>query len=558
MIRNAKRRAALIAVAGTAILGIGLSGCAGGGGDDSGDSEGRTLRVWAGSQTPIEANFNPFSPSVLHAALGPIYEPLFFYNKTADEAPAPMLGESFEYNEGGTVITVKLKDGVKWNDGEDFTADDAAFTFNYEPNHRDGLVSAEATDDTTVVLTYETPQFTNEFQILGTTWMLPEHIWSEVEDYTTFTDEEPVGTGPYVVDKVTDASYTVVANDEFRDEGVPAIKKVQYIGIDANQSAQDLLTAGELDWTGMFVPNPDSVTSNGVISMLNTPQDPTVLYTCSNADLGCTGPQTDVAVRQALNVAIDRGTIKEKAFVGLTGDISPTFALLPRDQKWVADPANEVSPQSPDSAAAGEILEAAGYAKGGDGFYAKDGAPLELSLVSVDGWTDYNDAAKLISEQAAEAGIKVNASTVQWQEFSDARQTGQYQLIMGGVIGTSVADPFQIYKDWFIGESTSQVGQEVPAGRWNFSRYDNAIVNEAVAAAAATNDEAVKQEAYAAVQAEIVRDLPYIPLVINATQTFFNTKDFTGWPTEDDLYAFPPAWGSVASGYVLQHLEPVK
>ena len=558
MIRNAKRRAALIAVAGTAILGIGLSGCAGGGGDDSGDSDGRTLRVWAGSQTPIEANFNPFSPSVLHAALGPIYEPLFFYNKTADDAPAPMLGESFEYNEDGTVITVKLKDGVKWNDGEDFTADDAAFTFNYEPNHRDGLISAEATDDTTVVLTYETPQFTNEFQILGTTWMLPEHIWSEVDDYTTFTDEEPVGTGPYVVDKVTDASYTVVANDEFRDEGVPAIKKVQYIGIDANQSAQDLLTAGELDWTGMFVPNPDSVTSNGVISMLNTPQDPTVLYTCSNADLGCTGPQTDVAVRQALNVAIDRATIKEKAFVGLTGDISPTFALLPRDQKWVADPANEVSPQSPDAAAAGEILEAAGYAKGGDGFYAKDGAPLELSLVSVDGWTDYNDAAKLISEQAAEAGIKVNASTVQWQEFSDARQTGQYQLIMGGVIGTSVADPFQIYKDWFTGESTSQVGQEVPTGRWNFSRYDNPIVNEAVAAAAATNDEAVKQEAYAAVQAEIVRDLPYIPLVINATQTFFNTKDFTGWPTEDDLYAFPPAWGSVASGYVLQHLAPVK
>ncbi|WP_203581351.1 ABC transporter substrate-binding protein [Microbacterium hibisci] len=558
MIRNAKRRAALIAVSGAAVLGIGLSGCAGGGGNDSGDSEGRTLRVWAGSQTPIEANFNPFAPTVLHAALGPIYEPLFFYNKTSDAAPEPMLGESFEYNEDGTVITVKLKDGVKWNDGEDFTADDAAFTFNYEPNHRDGLISAEAPDESTLVLTYETPQFTNEFQILGTTWMLPEHVWTEVDDYTTFTDEEPVGTGPYVVDKVTDASYTVVANENFRDEGVPAIKKVQYIGLDANQSAQDLLTAGELDWTGMFVPNPDSVTSNGIISMLNTPQDPTVLYTCSNAELGCTGPQTDVAVRQALNVAIDRGTIKEKAFVGLTGDISPTFALLPRDQKWVADPANELSPQSPDAAAAGEILEAAGYTKGGDGFYGKDGAPIELSLISVDGWTDYNDAAKLISEQAAEAGIKVNASTVQWQEFSDARQTGQYQLIMGGVIGTSVADPFQIYKDWFAGESTSQVGEEVPTGRWNFSRYDNAIVNEAVAAAAATNDEAVKQEAYAVLQTEIVRDLPYIPLVINATQTFFNTKDFTGWPTEDDLYAFPPAWGSVAAGYVLQHLEPVK
>src|SRR5690606_31819935 len=139
------------------------------------------------------------------------------------------------------------------------------------------------------------------------------------------------------------------------------------------------------------------VTSNGKIEWINTPQDPTVLYTCANADLGCTGAQTDVAVRQALNAAIDRTTIKDKAFVGLTGEISPTFALLPRDEKWVADPANETSPQSPDAAAAGEILEAAGYAKGGDGFYAKDGKTVEMSLTSVDGWTDYNDAAKLIA-----------------------------------------------------------------------------------------------------------------------------------------------------------------
>ncbi|WP_218682969.1 hypothetical protein, partial [Microbacterium sp. BF1] len=43
------------------------------------------------------------------------------------------------------------------------------------------------------------------------------------------------------------------------------------------------------------------------------------------------------------------------------------------------------------------------------------------------------------------------ASAVQWQEFSDSRQGGEFQLIVGGVIGTSVADPFQIYRDWFGG-----------------------------------------------------------------------------------------------------------
>lgn len=557
MIRS-KRRIAAVLAAGATALALGLTGCSTPSSDDGGDSP--TLRVWAGSQTPIAANFNPYAPTVLHAALGPIYETLFFFNKTADAEPTGLLAEGYEFNDDGTELTITVKDGVTWSDGESFSADDVAYSFNYEANDyatQLGLVTAEATDDSTVVLSFDSPQFTNAFTLLGSTWILPEHIWSEVDDFTTFTDENPVGTGPYTVDTVTDASYTIVANENYREEGKPAVTTVQYVGLDANQSAQDLLAAGELDWAGMFVPNPDDVTSNGIISEINTPQDPTVLYTCANVDLGCAGEQTDVAVRQALNLAIDRGTIKDKAFVGLTADISPTFALMPRDKKWVADEANAISPQTADVAAASKILEDAGYTKDGDGFYGKDGTAIELDLISVDGWTDYNDAAKLISEQAAAAGITVNNSTVQWQEYSDARQTGKFELIVGGVVGTSIADPYQIYKDWFAGGSTVEVGAELAPGTWNFSRYDNDVVNAAVDAASATNDEAAKKAAYATIQTEIVRDLPYIPLVINATQTFTNSKDFTGWPTESDLYAFPPAWGASAAGVILANIEPV-
>lgn len=428
MIRNGRRKIALTAIAGASVLALGLTAC--GGGSDSGNADGdRALRVWAGSQTPIAANYNPFAPTVLHGALGPIYEPLFFYNKTADSEPVGLIGDSFEYNEDGTAITITIKPDLKWSDGKPLAAKDVAFSFNYEANNPEGngLVSAEATDDTTVVLTYTTAQYTTEFQRLGSTYILPEHVWADETDFANFTNEDPVGSGAYVVDKTTSESYTLVANKNFRDADKLGVKKVQYIAVDNNQTAQDLLAAGKLDWTGMFIPNPDDVTSNGKIDWINTPQDPTVLYTCSNADLGCTGPQTDVAVRQALNVAIDRATIKDKAFVGLTGDISPTFALLPRDEKWVADPANEVSPQEANVAEAGSILEAAGYTKGSSGIYEKGGVPLELTLTSVDGWTDYNDAAKLIAEQAEAAGIKITASTVQWQEFSDARQGGEFQ-----------------------------------------------------------------------------------------------------------------------------------
>ena len=272
-----------------------------------------------------------------------------------------------------------------------------------------------------------------------------------------------------------------------------------------------------------------------------------MLYTCSNAALGCVGEQTDVAVRQALNVAIDRCTIKEKAFVGLTRRASRRPSRCSRATRSGSPTRPTRSARSrPTSPRPERSSRPPATPRAPTASTARTARAIELDLVSVDGWTDYNDAAKLIAEQAAEAGIKVNASTVQWQEFSDARQTGQFELIMGGVIGTSVADPYQIYDDWFAGDSTlARSARTSSPGEWNFSRYDNPIVNDAVAAAAATNDEAAKKAAYATIQTEIVRDLPYIPIVINATQTFYNSKDFTGWPTEDDLYAFPPAWGSV-------------
>jgi len=309
----------------------------------------------------------------------------------------------------------------------------------------------------------------------------------------------------------------------------------------------------------MFVPDPEGIAAaGGPAGYVNTPQDPTVLYTCANAELGCKGPQTDVAVRQAINLAIDRGTINEKAFVGLAAPISPTFALLGRDDKWIAPDVEKESPQSGDPEAAAAILEEAGYTKDADGVYKKDGVKVELTLTSVEGWTDYNDAAKLIEEQAADAGIKVTASTATWQEFSDSRQSGDFQLIMGGVVGTSVADPFQIYRDWFSGDYTQPVGKALEPGEWNFSRYSNPKVDAAVADATAASDDEAKLAAYAEIQHEITRDLPYIPMEINATQTFYNDTDYTGWPTEDDLYAFPPSWGSVSAGYILANLKPVE
>ncbi|MBN6190171.1 ABC transporter substrate-binding protein [Aneurinibacillus sp. BA2021] len=507
--------------------------------------------------TPITNNFNPFAvDTATHMTFGAIYEPLFFFNQLSADPPVGMLGDTYEFSDDGTVLTITIKPDLKWSDGEDLTAEDVAFSLGYGSNLDPDMVSAEATDDTTVVVTYSSAKFTATPLILGSTWIIPKHIWSDIDDYMTETNPEPVGSGPYMLKSFTDAAYTLEANPLFRD-GPPEITEVQDIGIDSNQSSEDLLKTGKLDWVGQFIANPDGVTSNGRISTMNQQQDPTVIVTCADASMGCAGAQTDPAVRQALNLAIDRAAISSKAFAGLSGEASPSFALLPRDEKWLSDPSLAVSPQEPDAATAEGILEGAGYTKGSDGFYGKDGTAIELDLFSPDGWTDYNDAAKLISAQAAEAGIRVNARTVSEAEYWTPISTGDFQLALYGITQSLVADPYSNYDQYFTTAASAKVGEEPTKGQ-NYARYTNPVVDAAVKQAGATQDEAIKKEAYAAVQAEIARDLPYIPVVLNASQSFFNTADFTGWPTEDDMYAAPLPYLSTASAVILTHLRPAK
>lgn len=515
------------------------------------------LRVWSGNSTPISVDFNPFHvDNALHATFGAIYEPLFFFNELSADPPTPLIGESYQLSDDGKTLTIKLKPDQVWNDGEPLTADDVIFTFGYASNKNDHLLSAEAPDPTTVVFTYQDPQFTSLSMLLGSTWIVPKHIWEPIGDkWNDQVNENPVGSGPYIVSATSDASYTTIANPKFRD-GPPAVDQVQYIGLDSNQSSEDMLKTGQLDWVGQFVANPDAITAGGVFATMNNQLDPTVIIACVNPDLGCKGQQTDPAVRQAINAAIDRASIAEKAFAGLTGLSNPAMLLLPRDQQWLADPALGESPQQPDAATAEQILTSAGYVKNDKGIFAKDGKALSLDLFSPDGWTDYNDAAKLIAEAAGKAGIEIKYRTVSEAQYWDPVGQGDFQLAMFGLTQSQVPDPFQVYHEYYTGKRTGKVG-DWPNGQ-NYSRYVNPKVDAADKQAADTNDPAVKKQAYGVIQAEIARDLPYIPVVLNASQAFFNVRDFTGWPTADNLYANPLPYRAVASAIVLVHLKPAQ
>jgi peptide/nickel transport system substrate-binding protein len=74
--------------------------------------------------------FNPFNPAAYLESNGFVYEPLIFVDELNNSAETPMLATGYQWNADKTSIVFTIRDGVKWNDGQAFSADDVAFTFN--------------------------------------------------------------------------------------------------------------------------------------------------------------------------------------------------------------------------------------------------------------------------------------------------------------------------------------------------------------------------------------------------------------------------------------------
>ena len=153
-------------------------------------------------------NFNPFASRPLVPTLAGIYEPLMIYNMAKGEL-VPWLADKYAFSADNKTLTFTLHDGVKWSDGQPFTAQDVAFTFNLLKN-KTGLQgpglqalgasgyidSVAAPDDKTVVFTFKVVNTPGLYDIIGQN-IVPEHLWKDVADPAKYTNDNPVGTGPF-------------------------------------------------------------------------------------------------------------------------------------------------------------------------------------------------------------------------------------------------------------------------------------------------------------------------------------------------------------------------
>jgi peptide/nickel transport system substrate-binding protein len=516
------------------------------GGKTSAPAVGQPLNVVATIGGNWQDNFNPFSANALGGTNGLIYQPMYYFS-TVSHDQYPFLATNFQWVNSNKTLEVTLRDGVKWSDGQPFSIDDVLFTFDllkkYPAADTSGImkvVKSVAKKSANVVdFNFDSPNVPFQVYILQAL-IVPKHIWQNLGDPSKANITKPVGTGPYVLDSFAAQDYKLKKNETYYNAKDYAVPELNFPAYDGNESAQLALAKGDIDWTGMFIPNIDKVfTSQSKDNKYwFAPGSPIMLYpNLKNPIL------KDVNVRKAISLAIDRDKIAKQAEFGYAEPTHPT-ALLPRDKDYI-DPKYANLSFKQDLAGAAKILADAGYKKGSDGILVSpSGQKLSFTLQVVSGWSDWVSTCSLISQDLKQIGIDVKVQQPQYGAYVSSLQGGKYDL---GISWTNGGDtPFKTYQDLLNSH-----------GAWNLEGWKDPATDAALAEFQATTDPAKQKAALAKVEDVVVNQLPAIPLFYGPTWYEYTTKKYTGYATEANPYATPSAFSWPAPAVVLSKLKPV-
>ncbi len=528
-------------------------------------NRGGTVRVTASKQGVLIKNFNPFSPNALHATFGPMYETLVFANSYQGEIE-PWLAKEYSWSDDLKTLTFHLRENVKWNDGESFNADDVVFTLNLAKEDKaldqaaiwdQGLVAVKKVDDYTVDFTFDRVNTTILPQI-GSIYIVPEHIWSKVDDPSKWTgNENPVGTGPFLFEEgsFTAQSFRLERNPNYWQMGadgkpLPYIDGVQYISATGNSQAAMKIISGEVDWGTYFLANIEKtfVNRDPEHNHYWLPEGNIVYLNLNNGQ----EPFSNRTVRRAMAMAIDQQEIT--TIMGSGAVPAANFGVKKGYLDLVPDAVKEKYDWPYDPAQAKELLNEAGYTLNSDGIMEKDGQELSFSLYVPTGWTDWVTAVEAIHTQLLEVGVQASVKQVAWPSpFLDNITNGDYNMSID--YATSGFSPYFQFNNILPSRLSAPVG-EAATGHSQL-RYMNEEVDEALAGYSRTESDRVKDKLMEEVITHFTRDMPMVPLFFNPIWFEYSTRNFTGWPNEDNPYTAPHTAG-MAKMPVFLNLQPVE
>lgn len=502
-----------------------------------------TMLIAADNGSPLfEKNFNPY---LVNKRIGTyyIYEPLVILdNLTGDEHP--WLASGYTIPDPQTIV-YELRSGVTWSDGTSFSADDVDFTFSLLKqfpaldtqgtwSHIESVevskgAAASGADLVTVRLqTADVPAAS----IIGSTLIVPRHLWKDVADPTTFRAPEPVGTGPYTVGAFAPQQYAMDKNENYWQADKVAAK---HLVLPAKNTQLDVVTKG-YDWGYSYITDVEGtwVAAGNQNTYWFPPGGTIALFPNLTK-----APFDDVNVRQALSLSLDRKAVGDTAAEGYMDPAGQTNILLPNQQDALDPSIPDGGMITQDTAKALELFATAGYTQQGGRLVDATGTQLSLAITTANGYSDWLRGVQEVQKQWSAIGIDVTVSTPQPAAYQLALQNGDFDLAMGGIGGTG--NLFRDFNSLLSSEYLKPVGEAAPN---NFERYSSENADAILTELKETADPQRQLELGYALQQIVYTEIPAIALYYGGSWGLFSDAKFTGWPSAENPYCSPKTYES--------------
>ncbi|KAB3527261.1 peptide ABC transporter substrate-binding protein [Alkaliphilus serpentinus] len=454
-----------------------------------------------------------------------IYQGLLKFNDKVDLEG--VLAEKWEVSQDGQSIDFTLRKDVKWHDGEAFTAEDVIFTFDAIKGNIDKIsnpsvynISIKHISDIKILqenvlrVTFTRP-FSNGLEVM-TFPILPKHLFEEKDLKLMLSEDFPlIGTGPYKLkDYQKMRAITLMKNQEYWG-AKPYINEIQ-VSIVPDRAAQLSIFENEeihvaepttLDW-GKYVDHKDIRVFEYASNKYEF-----IGFNFRNPVL------QDINIRRAIAYGIDRHKLISNVYMGHGTAVDvPIFP-----ESWLYDE-NSIK-YGYDTAKAKEALEASGYhLREGSVRSNEDGEALKLKLITNKDNPLRERTAHFIKEELTALGIEVEVQLLDWEEFNNALNTDEYDMILGGwelSMGQDLAFAFH----------SSHIGDT------NFIAYESEEMDLLLEDAfkATTREEKVAK--YSEVQQLIINDLPYFSLFFQNRALLVKKSVYGDFdPRMDDIY----------------------
>ncbi len=529
----------LAAVAAAALLAAGAAACGSSSSTGSSNSKSSaasgTLTMESSPESTITQAFNPFVPTQAIWGMGAdglIYEPLLQFDIAAPPKYYPWLATSYKWSNGGKTVTFAIRQGVKFNNGTPMTPADVVFTYNLVKANKAinlaGLtISSVSASGNNVTLTFPTAQYTNLQSIAGVP-ILPQAIWSKVGNPATYADPNPVGTGPYKLKTFTPQGVTLTKNTGYWQASLAKVGNVYFPVYTSNTGALSALFNDQIDWTGNFIPGlqKDFVAKDPAHHHFwEAPGSTNAFIPNLNK-----WPTNQLPVRKAISLAVNRTVLASEGEAGLENPVLNASGItLPTYSAWSAPVASDTVSASGNAAAAQNVLKAAGYTKGSNGFFQKGGKTVSITLISPSAYTDYAEVGSIAAQELKNAGIDANFQGISVNAWNQDMATGNFTLAEhwsnGGVT------PYNLYDNWLDSALSSPT-----AATGDYEGLKNPSIDSALSQLAGSQTVAQQTTALTPIAKYVEANLPVIPVTTASDWFEYNSQHWVGWPTQSNPY----------------------